>query len=47
MTRLFPLLVGALEACAGAVYLWQGQRWLALAWFAYAVGCVGLAMAGE
>lgn len=41
--QLFPLLVGALEACAGIVYLWQGKPWLGMAWLAYAVACVGLA----
>ena len=44
MTRVFPLLVGALELCAGLVYWWQGKPWLALAWICYAVACVGLAM---
>lgn len=36
--QVFPLLVGALEACAGIVYLYQGRPWLA-----YALACVGLA----
>jgi hypothetical protein len=44
MTAIFPLLVGLLELCAGVIYAWKGQWWLALAWAAYAVACVGLAM---
>ena len=47
MTRLFPLLVGALELGAAIVYLRYGQYWLALAWTAYAVACVGLAMGSD
>lgn len=47
IAQVFPLLVGALEACAGLVYLWKGKPWLALAWLCYAVACVGLAMADE
>lgn len=47
MTKVFPLLVGALELCAAIVYAYKGQGWLALTWFAYAVACVGLAMAGD
>ena len=44
MTLIFPLLVGLLELCAGLVYAWAGQWWLALAWVCYALACVGLAM---
>ncbi len=47
MTTAFPLLVGFLELCAAVVYALSGQWWLALAWSAYAVACVGLAMAGR
>ena len=47
MTRLFPLLVGALELGAAIVYVRHGQYWLALAWACYAVACVGLAMGSE
>lgn len=42
--QVFPLLVGALEACAGIVYLYQGKPWLALVWICYSCACVGLAM---
>lgn len=42
----FPLAVGALELAAGVFYAVQGRWWLALAWVAYAVACVGLAKAG-
>ena len=45
-TRAFPLAVGALELGAAIAYAWTGQWWLALTWLAYAIACVGLAMAG-
>lgn len=44
---IFPLLVGVLEFAAGCVYAYQRQWWLALTWVAYAVACVGLAMAAR
>ena len=44
ITMIFPLLVGLLELCAAVFYMLNNQWWLALAWFAYAVACVGLAM---
>ena len=52
LAQFFPLLVGALEGCAGAAYYWSWWQfgdprhgWLALVWFAYAVACFGLAKA--
>jgi hypothetical protein len=45
--RVFPLLVGLLELCAGCVYAYRGNWWLALAWACYALACVGLAMGSE
>jgi len=47
MTRVFPLLVGALELCAGIAYAVNRQWWLALAWGCYALACVGLAMGSQ
>ena len=44
ITIIFPLLVGLLELGASIFYAWNGQWWIALTWFAYAVGCVGLVM---
>jgi len=43
-TMAFPLAV--LELGAAIVYAVNGKWWLALAWFAYAIACVGLAKAG-
>ena len=45
-TRVFPLLVGALELAAAVVYATHRQWWSALAWACYALACVGLAMSG-
>lgn len=54
LVQVFPLLVAALEACAGLAYGWSwwqfGQAshgWLALTWGCYALACVGLALAGK
>ena len=46
-TMVFPLLVALLELGAGIVYALHGNYPLAVAWTAYAVGCVGLAIAGR
>ena len=46
-TMVFPLAVGALEFCAAVVYASHGQWWAALAWAAYAVACVGLALSAR
>lgn len=52
LVQVFPLLVGALEAVAGVVYVWSwwrtgnsGHGWLAVTWLAYSLACVGLAKA--
>lgn len=52
--QVFPVLVGALEACAGLVYWWRYTQyampkdgWLAVVWLGYAVACFALAKAGE
>ena len=43
----FVLWIGTQEVIAGLLYLWQRNYWLGMAWLAYGVACVGLAMAGK
>lgn len=39
--------IGTNEVIAGLLYLYQGQHYLAVAWIAYGVACVGLAMGSK
>ena len=43
-TQIFPFAVGLLEFAAAAVYLYNKQFHLAVAWFCYSIAAVALGL---